>query len=90
MTGIYNARNSVEIDVQKLKDTSKKQGCNLNEFMLAITSKVLKDYFNTKKDESKSVSFAFPVTFKSIPEDPSQYRYHNMFGSTTLYVKLTD
>ena len=58
--------------------------------MLAITTKVLKQYFKIHKDESKMISFAFPVTFKAIPEDPKDYVYHNMFGSTSLYVSLTD
>ena len=58
--------------------------------MLAITTKVLKDYFTARKDESKNISFAFPITFKTIPEHPKDYVYHNMFGSTSLYLKLTD
>ena len=55
-----------------------------------MTTKSLKEYFKTKGDDSKSISFAFPVTFKSIPENPKDYTYYNMFGSTTIYVKLTD
>ena len=73
-----------------MKDVSKKNKSNLNEFMLAITTKVLKQYFIARKDESKVISFAFPMTFKEIPEDIKDYVYHNMFGSTSLYVKLTD
>jgi len=50
LTGKYQARNSHEISIEKLKQLGKKYGTPVGDVMMSITSVVLNDYFEKHND----------------------------------------
>lgn len=66
MSGKINSVLSPEVSLKKTKDISKKMNMTVNDLMLGITSKVLKEYFVLQGDSSSELSITLPFTFKVI------------------------
>lgn len=79
-----------EVSLKKTKELSKKMNLTVNDLMLGITSKALKQYFDVQGDKSKDISVTLPFTFKVIPEKKRDYTYGNQFVSLTVYLKLIE
>lgn len=45
MSGNFTCHNSKVVSVKKTKELSKKMGVTLNDFILGVISKILKEYF---------------------------------------------
>ena len=90
MSGKINSALSPEVSLKKTKAISKKMNMTLNDLMLGITSKVLKEYFDLQGDTSSELSITLPFTFKVIPQDRKDYTYGNNFVSLTIYLKLIE
>lgn len=67
MAGKINSHLSSVVSLKKTKEVAKKMNLTVNDLMLGITSKVLKQYFVKMGDNSSSLSIAMPFTFKAIP-----------------------
>lgn len=52
-SGICESRNALTISVKKLKEISKKKNATVNDFILALFSNVLKEYFVSKGDKNE-------------------------------------
>lgn len=68
MSGNVRSVLGQDISLKKTKEMSKKMNMTVNDLMLGITSKALKQYFVLQGDESKDISITMPFTFKVIPE----------------------
>ena len=90
MSGNFTCHNSKIVSVKKTKELSKKMGITLNDLIMGISSKVLKQYFVSQGDDSEQLTMTMPFTFKAIPENRDQYTYGNKFVSLTVYLKLID
>jgi len=77
MSGNFSCHNSETISVKKAKELSKKMGITLNDMIMGMTSKVLKQYFVSQGDKSDSISITMPFSFKIIPEKKEDYTYGN-------------
>jgi len=53
MSGNFTCHNSKIVSVKKTKELSKKMGITLNDLIMGISSKVLKQYFVSQGDESE-------------------------------------
>lgn len=90
MSGNINSRLGPEISLKKTKEVAKKMGMTVNDLMLGITSRALKQYFVKQGDTSKEISVTLPFTFKVIPQKREDYTYGNNFVSLTIYLKLIE
>ena len=77
MSGNINSVLSPVISVKKTKALAKKMNFTINDLMMGITSKVLKEYFVSQGDETPFLSLTLPFSFKQIPEDSKDYVYGN-------------
>ena len=76
--------------MRKAKALSKKMGMTINDMMMGLTSKVLKQYFVSKGDSTDTITVGLPLTFKNIAKKVKDYTYGNKFASLTVYMKLID
>merc|ERR1711871_716132 len=88
MSGNFTCHNSKVVSVKKTKELSKKMGVTLNDFILGVISKILKDYFVAQGDSSNEITVTMPFSFKAIPESKDDYTYGNQFVSLTIFLKL--
>ena len=51
MTGRKNGAFTTDLDINEIKEFSKKQGCSLNDYMMALLSNTLYEYFDNHKAE---------------------------------------
>ena len=90
MSGNLNSRLGPEVSLKKTKEVAKKMNMTVNDLMLGITSRALKQYFVKQGDESKEISITLPFTFKVIAQKRENYTYGNNFVSLTIYLKLIE
>jgi hypothetical protein len=90
MAGKINCVLGPEVSLKKTKEYAKKMDMTVNDLMLGITSKALKEYFVKMGDPSSEISITIPFTFKVIPKTKKEYTYGNSFVSLTIYFKLIE
>lgn len=90
MSGNLNSRLGPEVSLKKTKEIAKKMNMTVNDLMLGITSKVLKQYFVKQGDTSSEITITLPFTFKVIAQKKQDYTYGNNFVSLTIFLKLID
>lgn len=88
MNGDVRSVNSKVLSVKKIKAISKKDKVTFNDIMMAVSSTVLKKYFESRGDRTGEVSVTCPFSFKTMPENPKDYVYENDFCSLTVYLPL--
>ena len=68
MSGNFSCHNSLTCSTKKAKELSKKMGMTLNDLMLGITTKCVKEYFVSQGDQTEEISVSMPFSFATIPE----------------------
>ena len=51
MTGRKNGAFTTDLDIDEIKEFSKMRGCSLNDYMMALLSNTLYEYFDNHKAE---------------------------------------
>ena len=77
-----------DISLKKCKAVRTQHQVGLNELILAVTSKVLKQYFVSKGDSSDEITLTMPIALMPRPESCSDYKYHNEIACACIYIKL--
>jgi len=72
-SGKYNACNSVEISMEKVKNYSKASGATVNDLMMSIISVCFRKYFELKNDPQQEVTVNLPFTYRVIPKRICDY-----------------
>lgn len=81
----------MDISVQKLKKYAKDNNSTINDILLAITSKSLKQYMVSKGDnKTNKVTMAVPFTMRDTTSKPEKVVLCNDFISVSLVLDLEE
>lgn len=81
--------------VAELKRISQYYNCTLNDIVLSIVSKSLKQYLLSKGDEkTQSMNLLVPFSLRALPQSIKEHRLENDFSilcfTLTLFEKIED
>jgi len=95
LTGLVNCSSNKGIDMQSIKDLSKKLGISINDLIMSATSVTLKEYFRINgdpiglSDKKEELSVFMPANIRySLYKEKKDVKIENKFAAVPLKMPL--